>query len=151
MRTDQVTTPFPETLDGSMPIQVAVVEGVPEMLQTIHTRSVACRSATRHNRQCCCNDIGPPFSLPQNRQGTLSVNRSRRGFIKAIAASGLSTTLFGCSWMQPSIRERESLDLCLRGGMMIDGTGAPATHTPLLQVSLAVHAWPSSHAALIAT
>ncbi|HUI72518.1 MAG TPA: D-aminoacylase [Spirochaetia bacterium] len=48
---------------------------------------------------------------------------TRREFIKAVAATGLSSTIVGCAIPAMSVRQRQSFDLVIKNGGMIDGTG----------------------------
>jgi N-acyl-D-amino-acid deacylase len=51
---------------------------------------------------------------------------SRREFIAAGAATGAALALAGCSGAGVSISSRPRFDLIIRGGTILDGTGAPA-------------------------
>ena len=48
---------------------------------------------------------------------------TRREFIKAATATGLSSALFGCATTATSVRQRSAFNLVIRGGSIIDGTG----------------------------
>lgn len=52
------------------------------------------------------------------------MNITRRDFIKTVAATGFSSTIFGCAIPAISVRERMALDLVIKHGTIIDGTGA---------------------------
>lgn len=64
-------------------------------------------------------------SLSQKKQWT------RREFIAAGAATGAGLALAGCSAAGDAISSRPAFDLVIRGGTILDGTGATATRGDL--------------------
>jgi N-acyl-D-amino-acid deacylase len=50
---------------------------------------------------------------------------TRRQFLAASAASGMFSTLVGCGSGRQLVRTRAPLDLIIKGGSVLDGTGAP--------------------------
>jgi len=50
---------------------------------------------------------------------------TRREFLALSATTGISLVVGACAPGQPSVRSREPFDLIIKGGGLIDGTGAP--------------------------
>ncbi|MCK5572798.1 MAG: amidohydrolase family protein, partial [Bacteroidetes bacterium] len=49
---------------------------------------------------------------------------TRRDFIHTVTVAGVTSTLLSCSGSRESIRAREQFDVLIRGGSLLDGTGA---------------------------